>query len=132
MSDENMDKELEETIMDSILVSMGIEADMSDTMIVDIIEPSIMAKISELAQLGVYDARERYVTPKSKWSSLLYRPEDKPSIHWVYGMIKNYMLLSVKREVDPPLPSVLNAIQQQVTELQWRIYMAVNEPEDKS
>lgn len=109
--------------MDSILTSikklLGIakEYDHFDQDIV----MHINSAFSVLTQLGVGPDEGFYIKDASKtWSEFLY---DDPRLEFV----KIYIYLKVKLAFDPPLSSaVIEAINRQISELEWRINVTVD------
>lgn len=114
--------------MDSILTSikklLGIteEYEYFDTDIVMYINSAF----SVLTQLGVGPKNGfRIEDESSDWSEFL---NDDPRLE----LVKTYVYLKVKLAFDPPLSSaVIEAINRQISELEWRINVAVD-PSDES
>ena len=75
-----------------------------------------------LAQLGVGPAVPFQITgAEEKWTDFI--PEDK------VPMVKSYTGLRVRLLFDPPLSgSVMNAIQDQIAEFEWRMNVFVETP----
>lgn len=113
--------------MDSILTSikklLGIteEYEHFDTDIVMYINSAF----SVLTQLGVGPKNGfRIEDESSDWSEFL---NDDPRLE----LVKTYVYLKVKLAFDPPLSSaVIEAINRQISELEWRINVAVD-PSDE-
>lgn len=85
----------------------------------------INACFSILNQLGVGPASDFVVTDETqRWES--YVADNR-----TLGMAKTYVMLKVKLIFDPPLTSsVLEAMNKQISELEWRLNAAVD-PEHK-
>ena len=83
---------------------------------------------SLLNQLGVGPQEGFIVTDETQnWS-------DYTSDNIVLSMVKTYVALKVKAVFDPPLTSsVLEAMNKQIAELEWRLNVAVDpEPQSKA
>lgn len=76
---------------------------------------------SILTQLGVGPAEGFVVTDETQgWSN--YTSDNKE-----LNMVRTYVTLKVKSIFDPPLTSsVLEAMNKQITELEWRLNVAVD------
>ena len=81
----------------------------------------INACFSILNQLGVGPENGFVVTDETQsWSS--YSDNDR-----VLNMVKTYVTLKVKKIFDPPLTSsVLEAMDKEIKELEWRLNVAVD------
>lgn len=110
---------------DSILISikklLGIDA-LCDHFDQDIII-HINTAFSTLTQLGVGPSDGFFITSDvEKWSDFL--PE-KPKMEFV----KTYVYLKVRLIFDPPSSSsVMEAMDRQIKELEWRINISVDPP----
>lgn len=108
---------MNENILATIKKLLGINEDYeyfdADVLI------NINSAFSVLAQLGVNDSKGFIATADSEWSD--YLPSDEN-----LEMIKTYIYLKVKKTFDPPSSSfVLDSIDSQIAELEWRINVAV-------
>lgn len=111
---------------DSILVSikkmLGIVDDYT------VFDADILMHINSvffmLQQLGVGPAGGFRISDASAtWSD--YMPEDSPNIE----SVKSYIYLRVRLLFDPPLNSaVIESVNRQITELEWRLNVAVETP----
>ena len=81
----------------------------------------INACFSILNQLGVGPENGFVVTDETQsWSS--YSDNDR-----VLNMVKTYVTLKVKKIIDPPLTSsVLEAMDKEISQLEWRLNVAVD------
>ena len=81
----------------------------------------INACFSILNQLGVGPKNGFVVTDETQsWSS--YSDNDR-----ILNMVKTYVTLKVKKIFDPPLTSsVLEAMDKEIKELEWRLNVAVD------
>ena len=81
----------------------------------------INACFSILNQLGVGPENGFVVTDETQsWSS--YSDNDR-----ILNMVKTYITLKVKKIFDPPLTSsVLEAMDKEIKELEWRLNVAVD------
>ena len=81
----------------------------------------INACFSILNQLGVGPENGFVVTDETQsWSS--YSDNDR-----VLNMVKTYVTLKVKKIFDPPLTSsVLEAMDKEISQLEWRLNVAVD------
>ena len=81
----------------------------------------INACFSILNQLGVGPENGFVVTDETQsWSS--YSDNDR-----ILNMVKTYITLKVKKIFDPPLTSsVLEAMNKEISELEWRLNVAVD------
>lgn len=81
----------------------------------------INACFSLLNQLGVGPENGFVVTDETQsWSS--YSDNDR-----ILNMVKTYVTLKVKKIFDPPLTSsVLEAMDKEIKELEWRLNVAVD------
>lgn len=105
---------MEDSILNSIKKLLGVieECDSFDT---DILF-AINSTFSTLYQLGV-KCEQRVVGPEETWDEF-FSEEDTVGI----DMIKSYTYMKVRIAFDPPSNSfVLDSINNQVAELEWRI-----------
>ena len=81
----------------------------------------INACFSILSQLGVGPENGFVVTDETQsWSS--YSDNDR-----ILNMVKTYVTLKVKKIFDPPLTSsVLEAMDKEIKELEWRLNVAID------
>ena len=81
----------------------------------------INACFSILNQLGVGPENGFVVTDETQsWSS--YSDNDR-----ILNMVKTYVTLKVKKIFDPPLTSsILEAMDKEIKELEWRLNVAVD------
>lgn len=104
--------------MDSILTSIKKMLGIGEEY--DHFDPDIIMHINSvlaiLTQLGVGPENGFSITDKSAtWDKFI---PDSPKL----GFVKSYMHLKVRLLFDPPLGSaVIEAIQRQISELEWRI-----------
>lgn len=108
---------MEDNILNTIKKLLGSNADFTafDT---DILI-NINSAISVLAQLGVNDSKEFVVDADSVWGDYLTSGDN-------LEFIKTYIYLKVRKTFDPPASSfVLDSIEKQIAELEWRINVAV-------
>lgn len=108
---------MEDNILNTIKKLLGINEDY------EYFDPDVLINInsafSVLAQLGVNDSKGFVADSESVWSD--YIPKDEN-----LEMIKSYIYLKVKKTFDPPSSSfVLDSIDSQIRELEWRINVAV-------
>lgn len=107
-----------ESILTSIKKLLGITEDYEhfDTDIIIHINSVFMV----LSQLGVGPDKGFSISDKFKtWSEFL--PEGDPR----FESVKTYMYLKVKLLFDPPLSSIVaEAMNRQISELEWRINVA--------
>lgn len=103
-----------ESILNSIKKLLGIEADYThfDTDIVIHINTALMS----LRQLGVGSSQSMTIKNElDTWSSIFGDTTDIEAI-------KTYIYLKVRIIFDPPTSSfVLDAMNRQITELEWRL-----------
>ena len=92
-------------------------ADHFDT---DLLVP-INACFSILNQLGVGPENGFVVTDETQsWSSYI-------ADNYILNMVKTYVTLKVKKIFDPPLTSsVLEAMDKEISQLEWRLNVAVD------
>ena len=108
---------MEENILVTIKKLLGLNLDYS-VFDLDILI-NINSAFSVLAQLGVNNSDEFVVDAESNWSDYLSEGKN-------LEMIKTYVYLKVKSIFDPPQSSfVLDAINKQLAEYEWRINVAV-------
>ena len=81
----------------------------------------INACFSILNQLGVGPENGFVVTDETQsWSSYI-------ADNYILNMVKTYVTLKVKKIFDPPLTSsVLEAMDKEISELEWRLNVAVD------
>ena len=81
----------------------------------------INACFSILNQLGVGPENGFVVTDETQsWSSYI-------ADNYVLNMVKTYVTLKVKKIFDPPLTSsVLEAMDKEISQLEWRLNVAVD------
>ena len=81
----------------------------------------INACFSILNQLGVGPENGFVVTYETQsWSSYSYNDR-------ILNMVKTYVTLKVKKIFDPPLTSsVLDAMNKEISQLEWRLNVAVD------
>ena len=81
----------------------------------------INACFSVLNQLGVGPENGFVVTDETQsWSSYI-------ADNYILNMVKTYVTLKVKKIFDPPLTSsVLEAMDKEISQLEWRLNVAVD------
>ena len=81
----------------------------------------INACFSILNQLGVGPEKGFVVTDETQsWSSYI-------ADNYILNMVKTYVTLKVKKIFDPPLTSsVLEAMDKEISQLEWRLNVAVD------
>lgn len=81
-----------------------------------------------LTQMGVGPAKGFSITDEDQeWKDFL--PGDPPN----FAMVKSYMYLKVKLLFDPPISSAaIESINQQIKELEWRLYEEADPTENSS
>lgn len=81
----------------------------------------INACFSILNQLGVGPENGFVVTDETQsWSSYI-------ADNYILNMVKTYVTLKVKKVFDPPLTSsVLEAMDKEISQLEWRLNVAVD------
>lgn len=81
----------------------------------------INACFSILNQLGVGPENGFVVTDDTQsWSSYI-------ADNYILNMVKTYVMLKVKKIFDPPLTSsVLEAMDKEISQLEWRLNVAVD------
>lgn len=106
-----------DSILDSTKKLLGISAEDTD-FDTDVII-NINSALAVLTQLGVGPSSGFSITDAtSNWSDLV--SSDKR-----LEFVKTYVYLKVKVAFDPPMSSaVMEAIKQQISELEWRILVA--------
>lgn len=109
-----------ESILTSIKKLLGISEEY-DQFDADIIM-HINSVFLNLTQLGVGPSKGFYIEDKSaEWSDFV-NIEDNAQLQ----AIKTYVYLKVKLVFDPPLSSsVIESINRQIAELEWRLNVAV-------
>lgn len=115
-----------ESILTSIKTLLGI--DESYTQFDDNIIMDINSVFSILTQMGVGPAKGFFITDEDQeWKDFL--PGDPPN----FAMVKSFMYLKVKLLFDPPLSSAaIESINQQLKELEWRLYEEADRVGEKS
>lgn len=104
----------EDSILNSIKGFLGIQEEDHD-FDQDILL-HINTMLSTLYQLGVGDETKHIFGEEETWLDLFEENLD------YIGLIKDYVFIRTKILFDPPSSSfVLNALQEQADELQWRI-----------
>lgn len=105
---------MDESILVSIKKLLGIHQDY-DEFDVDVII-SINSVFSTLYQIGFEPARDYSISgPDEKWTDLCEDPG-------LINLLKPYIYQKVRLIFDPPNNSfLLNSIQDQIRELEWRI-----------
>lgn len=74
-----------------------------------------------LGQLGLHDEAFRIEDSTTSWDEYLEESDDLDAV-------KSYIYLKVKLIFDPPLnSSVMEAIKEQIRELEWRLNIQVEE-----
>lgn len=74
-----------------------------------------------LGQLGLHDGAFRIEDSTTSWDEYLEESDDLDAV-------KSYIYLKVKLIFDPPLnSSVMEAIKEQIRELEWRLNIQVEE-----
>lgn len=115
--------EVKEEEMDSILTSikkmLGIE-EIYEHFDVDLII-HINSVLSVLSELGLGNTAFKIEDKSTTWNDFL---QDDTNL---LECVKSYIFLKVKLLFDPPLSSaVIDAINRQISELEWRINVAVD------
>ena len=85
----------------------------------------INSVFSILKQLGVTDTDFKLVTGEELWSDYLSDFKDIEDV-------KTYIGLKVKKMFDPPSGSSMQAIDDMIRELEWRINVAVDPKKEES
>lgn len=103
---------MEESILQSIKLMLGIDKDCTD------FDQSLMIHInsvcSAMSQLGDGCMIE---SAEDTWSQKLYWATTE-----TFSMVKSYIYLKVKLLFDPPTNSaVIEAMNRQISELEWRL-----------
>lgn len=113
---------MEDSILATIKKKIGGYAE-DDTFDEELIT-NINTALSILTQLGVGPADGYYITGEGEtWNDLL-GPHSKPA---KLQMVKDFVYLQVKMIFDPPqVGGVINAYQQQIDMLTWRLNVAVD------
>lgn len=115
---------MEESILITIKKMLGLDPDY-DAFDTDIIT-NINMVLNILYQMGVGSAPFSISNENNKWSDYI---SDMSKLE----MIKTYIYLKVKNIFDPGTSSALNnAIQNQITELEWRISVQVDPGEQET
>ena len=102
------------SILDSVKKAIGIEPSATD------FDPDIIMHINSvfftLQQLGVGPEEGFMIEDKAATWGLFFGDSNK------FNAVKSYMYLRVRMLFDPPATSfALNAIEKQITELEWRL-----------
>ena len=116
-----------ESILTSVKKALGITEDYIQ------FDPELIMFInmafSVLTQLGVGPASGYMITSESEtWSDFL---GTTAPLDTQLEMVKTYVYLKVRLVFDPPTGSVLDAFNRQISELEWRLNVAVD-PGDKT
>ena len=114
---------MEEVILTSIKKLLGIadEDDHFDTEITIQINTAIMSA----TMLGIGPEKGFTITKESKWTEFV---GDRIDIEGV----KTYIYMKVRQAFDPPATSYLiESINKQITELEWKLVAQVEAAEDK-
>lgn len=115
---------MEDSILKTIKKLLGIQADY-DIFDLDIII-NINSAINSLNQLGYGDGSFVVTGDEETWSDYLKSRND---LHF----IEQYIYLKVRLVFDPPSSSsVLDAMKQQISELEWRINVQVDPDTSKT
>lgn len=110
-----------ESILQSIKKMLGIEPEYTH------FDPDIIAAINSvimvLTQVGVGPSQGFYITDeRAEWMDFLGTRIDLEAV-------KTYIYLRVKLIFDPPTTSfVLNAMQEQIREFEWRLNINADPP----
>lgn len=110
---------MEDSILDSIKDSLGISQEDND--FDQEVLMHINAVLSTLFQIGVDFNNEKHIIDKEDtWQDVFLDNED------IVDLAKLYIYLKVKMMFDPPSSSfVLDAMNKQAAELEWRIHVEV-------
>lgn len=111
-----------ESILTSVKKMLGIAEDYTQ------FDPELIMFInmafSVLTQLGVGPASGYLITSNSEtWSDFL--DSTKP-LDTRLEMVKTYIYMKVRLAFDPPTGSVLDSFNRQISELEWRLNVAVD------
>lgn len=107
---------MNDKILETICKLLGISSEYT-AFNVDILV-NINSALSVLAQLGVNSLNGFICTENSAWSEFM---SDNTNL----GMVEQYVYLKVKKVFDPPQSSfVMDSIDHQISELEWRINAA--------
>ncbi len=108
-----------DSILNSIKKLLNIEESNNDFDAELII--NINSVFMVLGQLGLHDKAFRITDATTKWDSYLKDSDDLDAV-------KSYIYLKVKLIFDPPLnSSVMEALKEQIRELEWRLNIQVEE-----
>lgn len=113
-----------ESILTSIKKLLGIEGEYTQ-FDADLVM-HINGVLSILTQLGVGPPAGFSITgAEEKWSDFITeRPND-------FSLVKTYVHLKVKLMFDPPLSSaVIDSINRQISEFEWRLNVSAETPQD--
>ncbi len=110
-----------DSILNTIKQMLGISSD-DNAFDVDIIT-GINTALMTLYQLGVGPTTPYFIENSTQtWANFLTTPSD-------YMMVKTYIYLKVKLTFDPPASSyVLTSIENQISEMGWRLAQQVPIP----
>lgn len=112
--------EITESILNSIKKLLGIDAEYKH------FDPDLIMHINSvfsiLTQMGVGPTNGFSITGDSeKWNSFITKKSNK------FSLVKSYMHLKVKLLFDPPLGSaVIESINRQISEFEWRLFIAAD------
>ena len=108
-----------DSILDSIKKLLNIETTNTDFDAELIININSVFMI--LGQLGLHDEVFRITDATARWDSYLENSDDLDAV-------KSYIYLKVKMLFDPPLnSSVMEALKEQIRELEWRLNIQIEE-----
>lgn len=118
--------EISESILTSIKKLLGIDENYTH-FDADIIM-HINSVFSILTQMGVGPANGFSISGKDDtWSAFI---TDKPNI---FSLVKSYVYMKVRLLFDPPLSSAaIESINRQISEFEWRLFVAADPVEDTS
>ena len=118
--------EISESILTSIKKLLGIDENYTH-FDADIIM-HINSVFSILTQMGVGPANGFSISGKDDtWSAFIM---DKPNI---FSLVKSYVYMKVRLLFDPPLSSAaIESINRQISEFEWRLFVAADPVEDTS
>lgn len=108
---------MDESILESVKKILGLTSEYThfDTDLIIHINTILMV----LYQMGYGDEPFSICDDSTTWDDYLQDNTD-------LAAIKTYLALRVRLLFDPPNSSVAQAIQQQLDELQWRIFITVD------
>ena len=118
--------EISESILTSIKKLLGIDENYTH-FDADIIM-HINSVFSILTQMGVGPSNGFSISGKDDtWSAFI---TDKPNI---FSLVKSYVYMKVRLLFDPPLSSAaIESINRQISEFEWRLFVAADPVEDTS